>query len=83
MRRSDTYRAYERALVEHMRTLSERGELGEPQSSALFWSIITGDSFASAVSGQPPALSDDDFEAYASFVDYSTQGILTLINGLQ
>lgn len=79
LRRSDSYRAYEQALVEHMRNLSEGGQISEQKVAEHFWSIILGDSFACAVSGRSPSFTSDDIQNFASYVDYSTEGMLLII----
>lgn len=78
-RRSDSFRAYEQALVEHLRTLSERAEITEQKTAEFFWSTVLGDSFACALSGRSPSYTSDDIEIFASFVDYSTEGMLRII----
>ena len=83
LRRSDSYRAYEQALVEHMRSLSASGQISEQKVAEYFWSIILGDSFAAALSGCSPSFTQEDIEIFASYVDYSTEGMLMIINHME
>ena len=82
LKRSDDYRAYEKAMVDHARILVETGELEEPHISIFFWELVLCDSLACAISGQAPSFTDDDIRNFAAFVDYSTEGMLLMINAL-
>lgn len=83
LKRSADYRAFERAMVDHARILVETGELVEPHVSIFFWGTILPDSLACAVSGQSPSFTEDDIRNFASFVDYSTEGIISMINEIE
>lgn len=69
--------------MEHLRSLSESGQISEEKVAEYFWSIILGDSFAAALSGRSPSFTQDDIENFASFVDYSTEGMLSIISQLE
>lgn len=66
-----------------MRSLSDSGQISEQKVAEYFWSIILGDSFAAALSGRSPSFSQEDIENFASYVDYSTEGMLMIINYME
>lgn len=66
-----------------MRSLAERDEISEQRTAEFFWSIILGDSFACAISGRSPSFTSEDIQNFASYVDYSTEGMLMIINHME
>lgn len=64
----NNYRSFQSTYVEHFRILSEEeGRLSPQQKASFFLSHIVNDSFASAMSGQIPAFTEEDIENYAQF----------------
>lgn len=78
-RHGNDYRSFQSAYVEHLRLLVEEDKLSRDQVAAFFLSLIVNDSFASAISGQIPAFTDDDLELFAVFLENDT---MTLLNNL-
>lgn len=66
-----------------MRNLSESGQISEQRVAEYFWSIVLGDSFACALSGRSPSFTSEDIQNFASYVDYSTEGMLMIINHME
>lgn len=82
-RHGNNYRSFQSTYVEHLRILVEDGKISRDQISAFFLSLIVNDSFASAISGQIPAFTDDDIENLAFFMQTDTLSLLTNIaNGV-
>ena len=69
-------------MVDHARILVEKGDLREPYISMFFWELVLLDSLACAVSGQAPSFTDDDIRNFAAFVDYTTEGMVSMISEL-
>lgn len=82
-RHGNNYRSFQSTYVEHLRILVQDGKLSRDHISAFFLSLIINDSFASAISGQIPAFTDDDIENLAFFMQTDTLSLLNNIaNGV-
>lgn len=82
-RHGNNYRSFQSTYVEHFRILVEENQLVKDQIAVFFLSLIVNDSFASAISGQIPAFTDDDIENLAFFMETDTMSLLTNIaNGV-
>lgn len=78
--RSPNYRAFERTFADHLRTLTEQGQLSEAEKATFFWSAVVSDHFAAALSGSAPSFTADDIEVFAPYLAIDTASIITLIN---
>lgn len=75
-RHGNNYRSFQSTYVEHLRILVEEDQIDRDQIAAFFLSLIVNDSFASAISGQIPAFTDDDIENLAFFMETDTMSLL-------
>lgn len=78
-RHGNNYRSFQSTYVEHLRILVEANQLSRDQIASFFLSVIVNDSFASAISGQIPAFTDDDLDNLALFMHTDT---LTLLDNI-
>lgn len=82
-RHGNNYRSFQSTYVEHLRILVEAEQLSRDQISTFFLSLIINDSFASAISGQIPAFTDDDIDSLALYMETDTASLLNNIaNGV-